>query len=136
MYGKVLRSQPMADYMDITRKALSDYVESRVTAYVSLGMECLTLEPVIYLVNKTFSYKQVELHVTTSFNESVKESVAAGIAHMLTTLFLTLELGVKGLSNAALYNYGLDECQAETFRVLASEYVGTFDELLETTKTL
>ncbi len=136
MYAEHLRLDPMMEYGDIARLTLSQHVERRATAFVSIGSKCLHLEPVVYLLDKAFTHKSVTLHVGTSFNGAVREVVAAGIAHTLTALFITLEIGVKNLSNTALLRYGLNESQAETFRGLASGYAGTFDELLETARNL
>ncbi len=136
MYGFLLRGHPMMDYCDVLRDALTQHVERRVTAYVSLGPKCLQLEPVTFLVDKAYWHKNVMLPVTTSFSGAVQQAVAAGLAHMLTSLFGMLELGVRHFSDTTLLKYGLNESQAETFRGLASGYAGTFDELLETAKKL
>ena len=136
MYGDVLRSSPMADYGNFERDVFAKHIERRVTAYVSLGPKCLHNKTVIDLLDRAFANKNVEIQVLASFSGAIRELVAAGIAQALRELFQQLETGVKQLSDAALSGYGLDKSAAEMYRSLASEYSGTFDELLETAKSL
>ena len=62
--------------------------------------------------------------------------VTSGVGAGIYVLLGTLEEGLQNIPDSVLAELSLGEAEAETFRSLAGQFSGTFDELIEVCRTL
>jgi len=92
------------------------------------------------IVAKLFDLGMTDQQVTTSFGGiaivKLMDLITHGVSAGLYALLGLIEGGIQEIPNSTLAEFSLSEIEAETFRALADEFSGTFEQLIETAKAL
>jgi hypothetical protein len=91
---------------------------------------------VLLLVNLGKADEDAKIEIEEDFMEALSDYVHAAVLIGLFKFLFVIESELSKLGNEALESFSLDESMAESFRVLAREFGGTFEELIETARRL
>jgi hypothetical protein len=79
---------------------------------------------------------KIEVTFEGDFYKELERVVAAGLTAGIYTVLQAVEAALVDLPEESLAEFSIDETGAETYRSLADQFSGTFDELVEVAQTL
>jgi hypothetical protein len=123
-YLRLLLQTPVETFGQLDNELRARFVKQVAKGIVGQAPMWLSDSTVLFLVNLGKPDEDAKTEIEEDF-----------IVGLFTLLFVS-ESYLSKLGNEALESFSLDESMAESFRVLAGEFGGTFEELIETARRL
>jgi len=135
-YFRDLLTRPMESYGTDEFDTRRVFARRKATEFLGRGPAVLEDRAVREILAIAFADNEIQATFTGDFYKELEKIVATGLAVGIYKLLQAVESSVAKLPNDALANFALGDDGAETFRTLADEFTGTFDELVEVAQTL
>jgi len=130
-YLKELFTQPMMSYGTDTCATRHEFAKRQAVELVGSGPAALEDDTVRRILAIAFADDEFKVTFANDFYVVLEFVAATGLAAGIYKLLQAVEISLTLLSDDALATLSVNEGGAETFRGLAGEFTGTFDELVE-----
>lgn len=135
-YLKELLTIPVEKYGTDKLDIRIEFARRNATVLAGKGPAALEDETVQEILRIAFADEECEVKFTANFYDELGHLVLAGLAAGIYKFLQAVEIDLAKLPNESLAEFSVNESGAETFRTLADEFAGTFDELVEVAQTL
>lgn len=135
-YSMLLRSLPVKSYGAVESQKRRQFAVAQSKMLTTDGLSSLAKPSVALLFELGLANHQVSVSFEDAPVTKLMSLVTIGVGAGLYVLLGGMEKGLQNISDSVLAKFSLGEAEAEMFRSLAEQFSGTFDELIEVSRTL
>jgi hypothetical protein len=135
-YLKVLVTLPVDKYGADDLEERFDFAIQITDEFMQSGPAILGDVTVKQILAVAFAGEELTVTFKDNFYKGLRAVVEEGLGVGMCKFLQALERAITELPDEALAGFALDGMSADTFRTLADQFAGTFDELVEVARNL
>lgn len=135
-YLKVLATVPVDKYGALDLDERREFAQQVAEEFMQRGPAILGDVTAQQILAVAFAGEEITVTFKDDLYKRLSAVVHKGLGVGMYKFLQALEWTITQLPDEALASFALDGMSADTFRTLADQFAGTFDELVEVARTL